>query len=103
MLPAFDEKGHRIENGGISQPSTISESLDSERLRSIVREKIGELPDDYRLVLLLRDIDGYTTSETAAILRIKSNAVKTRLHRARTALKSLLTPVLEQRECHANV
>lgn len=103
LLPAFDEKGHRIENGGISQPSTISESLDSERLRSIVREKIGELPDDYRLVLLLRDIDGYTTSETAAILRIKSNAVKTRLHRARTALKSLLTPVLEQRECHANV
>ncbi len=63
-------------------------------MKSIVREKINELPDDYRLVLLLRDIDGYTTKETAAILRIRINAVKTRLHRARFALKSVLTPVL---------
>ena len=55
---------------------------------------VRKLPDGYRLVLLLRDIDGYTTKETAAILGIKINAVKTRLHRARSALKSLLTPVL---------
>ncbi len=94
LLPVFDEKGNRIETGGITQPSSISESIDTTRVKSIVREKINELPDDYRLVLLLRDIDGYTTKETATILRIKINAVKTRLHRARSALKSLLTPVL---------
>jgi len=74
--------------------SGIGESIDKTRVKSIVREKINELPDDYRLVLLLRDIDGYTTKEPAATLRIRIHAVKTRLHRARSALKSLLTPVL---------
>ena len=94
LLPVFDEKGNRIEMPGVIQSSGIGESIDRTRVKSIVREKINELPDDYRLVLLLRDIDGYTTKETAAILRIRINAVKTRLHRARSALKSLLTPVL---------
>ncbi len=94
LLPVFDENGNRIEMTGVIQSSGISESIDRTRVKSIVREKINELPDDYRLVLLLRDIDGYTTKETAAILRIRINAVKTRLHRARSALKSLLTPVL---------
>ncbi len=94
LLPVFDENGDRIETAGLIQSPAISESIDTTRLKSIVREKINELPDDYRLVLLLRDIDGYTTAETAAILRIKINAVKTRLHRARSALESLLTPVL---------
>jgi len=94
LLPVFDENGDRIETAGMIQSSTISASIDKTRLKSIVREKINELPDDYRLVVLLRDIDGYTTKETAAILRIEINAVKTRLHRARSALKSLLTPVL---------
>ncbi len=94
LLPIFDENGARIETAGMIESAAISESIDTTRLKSIVREKINELPDDYRLVLLLRDIDGYTTKETAAILRIKINAVKTRLHRARSALKSILKPVL---------
>ena len=94
LLPVFDENGNRIETAGMFQSSAVSESIDTIRVKSIVREKINELPNDYRLVLLLRDIDGYTTKETAAILRININAVKTRLHRARSALKSLLTPVL---------
>ncbi len=94
LLPVFDENGDRIETAGLIQSPAISESIDTTHLKSIVREKINELPDNYRLVLLLRDIDGYTTKETAAILRIKINAVKTRLHRARSALESLLTPVL---------
>jgi len=94
LLPVFDENGDRIETAGLIQSSAISASIDSTRVKTIVREKINELPNDYRLVLLLRDIDGYTTKETAAILRIRINAVKTRLHRARSALKSLLTPVL---------
>ncbi len=96
MLPIFDEHGDRIEAAGPRQTTAISKSIDTEQMRKIVRQNINKLPDDYRLVLLLRDIDGYTTKETAAILRIKINAVKTRLHRARSALKYLLEPVLEQ-------
>jgi RNA polymerase sigma-70 factor, ECF subfamily len=96
MLPTFDEHGDRIEAASPRQTTAISKSIDTEQMRNIVRQKINSLPDDYRLVLLLRDIDGYTTKETAAILSIRINAVKTRLHRARSALKYLLEPVLEQ-------
>jgi len=103
LLPSFDEKGRRVEMGRANQPSNMGQSLDTKRIRAIVRDKIDQLPDDYRLVLLLRDIDGYSTKETSAILDIKINAVKTRLHRARTALKTLLTPILELEEYHADL
>jgi RNA polymerase sigma-70 factor (ECF subfamily) len=93
LLPQFDETGNRTETADPNRSSAISESLDALRMKRIVREKINELPDDYRIVLLLRDIDGYSTNETAAILRIKVNAVKTRLHRARSALRTLLQPI----------
>jgi len=96
MLPIFDEHGDRIEAASPRQSAAISKLIDTEQMRSIVRQNINTMPDDHRLVLLLRDIDGYTTKETAAILGIKINAVKTRLHRARSALRYLLEPVLEQ-------
>ncbi|HZD52295.1 MAG TPA: sigma factor-like helix-turn-helix DNA-binding protein [Woeseiaceae bacterium] len=54
------------------------------------------MPDDYRTTLLLRDIEEYSTQETADILGIRVNAVKTRLHRARAALRTLLAPELER-------
>ena len=96
MLPIFDEHGDRIDVASPRQTTAIGKSIDTEQMRGIVRQNINKLPDNYRLVLLLRDIDGYTTKETAATLGIKINAVKTRLHRARSALKYLLEPVLEQ-------
>lgn len=103
MLPMFDEAGNRVEVASPRQKSEIGELLDSVQLQRVVREFIDKLPYDYRLVLLLRDIDGYSTSEAASILGIKVNAVKTRLHRARLALKFKLEPVLEQIDSHADV
>ncbi len=103
MLPMFDERGRRVEVASPREKARIGESIDIEQLRRIVRDSIDRLPDDYRLVLLLRDIDGYSTSEAASKLGIKVNAVKTRLHRARSALKFLLEPVLEQIDCHVDV
>ncbi len=103
MLPMFDESGNRVETASPRQNAGIGESLDAEQIRRIVRENIDRLPEDYRLVLLLRDIDGYTTRETATILGIKVNAVKTRLHRARSALKFMLEPLLKQTDCHVDV
>ena len=103
MLPMFDERGKRVEVASPRQKAGIGESLDAEQIRRIVRENIDRLPEDYRLVLLLRDIDGYTTRETATILGIKINAAKTRLHRARSALKFMLEPLLEQTDCHVDV
>jgi RNA polymerase sigma-70 factor (ECF subfamily) len=55
-----------------------------------VREAIDKLPEIYRTVLLLRDIDGWETEETARLLDVTAGVVKTRLHRARQALRTLL-------------
>jgi len=68
--------------------------LESEDARARVTESIDVLPDPYRIVLQLRDIEGYDTKEVAALLGIDQNNVKVRLHRARAALKKLLEPIL---------
>lgn len=103
LLPVFDEDGARIDHFSSRQPSTIGDSLDAAHIKSIVREKIDELPENARVMLLLRDIDGYSTKETAAKLGIELSAAKTRLHRARSALRSLLSPMMEQLKHDADV
>ena len=92
LLPVFDESGSRVESSG--EAGGIVQTLYAEDIKRTVHEAIDQLPGQYRTVLLLRDIDDYNTSETAAILGIKENAVKVRLHRARSALKQLLAPLL---------
>ena len=57
-----------------------------------MRSCIDRLPDSYRTVLLLRDIEDLDTAETASVLAIAEGAVKVRLHRARQALRALLEP-----------
>ena len=47
---------------------------------------------------MLRDIEGYDTEETAALIGASPGAVKTQLHRARAALKKLLEPILRGEE-----
>ena len=61
-----------------------------------VRAGIDRLPDSYREVLLLRDIEELDTEETAKLLGVSTNAVKTRLHRARQALREVLDPALRE-------
>jgi RNA polymerase sigma-70 factor, ECF subfamily len=92
LLPRFNEVGH-VANRGPNLPSG-DEVLRSEETRALVRAKIDELPDDYRIVLVLRDIEGLDTQQTATYLDITSAAVKTRLHRARQALRTLLAEEL---------
>ena len=58
--------------------------------RTMVRDATQDLPETYRTVLVLRDIEEVDTSETARLLGVSTNVVKTRLHRARQALKTLL-------------
>jgi RNA polymerase sigma-70 factor (ECF subfamily) len=64
--------------------------LEREETRAVVRACIDELPDGYRVVLILRDIEEFSTQETAERLDITATAVKVRLHRARQALCTLL-------------
>lgn len=59
-------------------------------LKSILSRAIGELPEIYRAVLLLRDVEELSTEETAQILDVSLDVVKTRLHRARLAIRQKL-------------
>ncbi len=94
-LPEFDSYDCRIE-APWSQLASAEEIMESEDRRRRVYETIGRLPDSYRLVLQLRDIEGYDTKEVAEILELSVSNVKVRLHRARAALKKLLEPVLRE-------
>ncbi len=59
-------------------------------LRDVLRRAMGELPDIYRSVILLRDVEELSTEETAQVLEVSTDVVKTRLHRARLAVRQSL-------------
>jgi RNA polymerase sigma-70 factor (ECF subfamily) len=93
LLPTFDETGHH--HAPIKQwADQAHQRLASAETRAQVRACIDRLPEAYRAILLLRDIEELDTNETAELLGISTAAVKTRLHRARQALRTLLEPVL---------
>ena len=58
--------------------------------RRLVHEALDRLPEDYKTVIVLRDLEEHSTAETAEILEITPGAVRVRLHRARQALRALL-------------
>lgn len=96
LSPAIDDEGRRIE--AVSAWRTQSESsTTSDEVRAGVRACVENLPDDYREVLILRDVEELDTETTADILGISSANVKVRLHRARQALRKLLTPMMAGR------
>ena len=66
------------------------EQLLNEELSKILKDAILTLPEKYRLVVVLRDLEGFSTNETAQILNLKSSNVKVRLHRARLFLQDKL-------------
>ncbi|HKE23276.1 MAG TPA: RNA polymerase sigma factor [Bryobacteraceae bacterium] len=69
---------------------TPDRTLLSGELRAVLDRVIMELPPPYRAVVVLRDLEELSTEETAEILAIKPDAVKTRLHRARAAMRQTL-------------
>ena len=86
------------ENIPDSLPDWASEPLEkvlNDELSDNIRESILSLPEKYRIVLVLRDIEGFDTEETAQILNIKPASVKVRLHRARLFLKEKLKGYFE--------
>jgi RNA polymerase sigma-70 factor (ECF subfamily) len=74
----------------VSGTLAADQLLEREETRRIVRDAIAQLPDPYRTVLVLRDIEEMSTQEVAEALEITTSAVKVRLHRARQALFTLL-------------
>lgn len=91
LLPTFDRSGHHSTSVGKWRDAP-DEQLRRDETRVVVRRCIDMLPDDYRSVLILRDIEEFSTEQSAEILGATPGAIKTRLHRARQALRTLLEP-----------
>lgn len=73
----------------------LSRRVETTELRAKIEAGIGLLPEDSRVVLILRDVEQLSTAETAHILDLSEPAVKSRLHRARVLLRQYLTEQLD--------
>jgi RNA polymerase sigma-70 factor, ECF subfamily len=91
LLPRFDEEQVRIEWPDETAVDAEA-SLCRKSVRDAVRAAVDSLPESYRVVIVLRDIEELSTREAADILGIEESALKVRLHRARSALRKLLEP-----------
>lgn len=93
-LPAFTEDGHR-EGDHAYIMADWSQGPERELLsgetREVLARAIERLPEHYRVVVLLRDVEELTNEEVAAIMGESVASVKARLHRARMALREQLT------------
>lgn len=91
LLPKFKADGHEVApRTRWKDSATDMERSETQRL---IREQILSLPETYRTVLLLRDIEEHDTETVARMLDVSPAAVKVRLHRARQALRTLLDPL----------
>lgn len=97
LLPGFLADGHHA-SPLAEWPRSVEVEMAREETRRIVRECIDRLPESYRIVLVLRDIQEMEMEEVSKLLGLTTGATKTRLHRARQALKSLLDPHLQRGE-----
>jgi len=86
LLPTFQADGHQT-----TESRDWSDAIfERKETAAMVRLAIAQLPDLYRVVLTLRDIEERDTIETAAAIGTTTTVVKVRLHRARQALRTLL-------------
>lgn len=76
--------------------STPDQALSDRELFEVVDRVLSTLSADHREVLLLRDMEGLTAMEVAASLSLSVPQVKSRLHRARAAMRATLTPLLNE-------
>ena len=77
------------------EPADWSALADDQVMRRELREQLLEalthLPEVYRIPVLLRDIQGLSTEEASAVLRVKTQTLKSRLHRGRLILRGYLS------------
>lgn len=66
-----------------------------EQIRKVLEQAVGALPESFRAVFILREVEGLSSEETAEILDIPVATVKTRLHRSRRRLQEMLAPELK--------
>jgi RNA polymerase sigma-70 factor (ECF subfamily) len=84
-------KGYDDSDGELTSDQPNPERLAaSSELRRLLEAAVDALPDDFRTVFVLREVEGLSTAEAAACLAIRPETVKTRLHRGRRLLQEVL-------------
>ena len=95
-LPKFIPDGHRAGDRAVlltDWSNTPEEELLSRETGTVLRRAMDKLPDRYRAVLLLRDVEGLSNEEAARALGESVPSVKSRLHRARMVLREQVTEI----------
>ena len=87
-----DIRDAHMQSGSGQAPDSV---IMRRQLSGLLEEAIADLPDVFRLVFVLREVEGLSIAETAEVLGVAEATVKTRLHRAKQRLRSLLRPQLE--------
>jgi RNA polymerase sigma-70 factor (ECF subfamily) len=95
FVPAMEHDGGHLQLQIADWSGLPEDQVLRAELRGVLDRAIAELPDLYRSVILLRDIEELTTEEAAQVLDISTDTVKTRLHRARLAVRDKLDRYLQ--------
>jgi len=103
---ALDDEGAllsiaRTEDDSMPSPLTDKRTpdaaVDRQQMKDLLQSAITHLPEAYRSVFMLREVEGMSVEETAYCLDVSRDVVKTRLHRARAQLRRRLAAQLEER------
>ena len=94
VLDSIPQESRVVMFPGVSAMSDPETAAARAEIRRMLERAVDELPDPFRLVFVMRDVDGMSIEETAAHLDIRPETVKTRLHRARRLLREHLDETL---------
>ena len=86
----LDDYRERFMAGSISAPPDAD--VLREQIRQLLEQAVSQLPGEFRPVFVLREIEGLSVDETAAVLGTLPATVKTRLHRAKRRLQAMIAP-----------
>jgi RNA polymerase sigma-70 factor (ECF subfamily) len=89
LAPAFDEEGQQVE-AAVDWSRRLEDPAIADELRSVLLGVIDELPDHFRSVFLLHDVEGLSNPQIAETLHVDLGTVKSRVHRARLLLRRRL-------------
>lgn len=97
----FDSLDERSDESGDYTPAVLTDwrevplaVLERQEVRALVQQAVSELPETYREIVTLRDVEELSVNDTATLLGISVSLVKVRLHRARMMLQRKLVPQL---------
>lgn len=96
----YDFLRRRKRESAVSLDDCLEPSVESGTLKELIESAVAKLPDAYRKVFTLYDIQGLKHSEIAEVLGITEGTSKSLLHRARAQLRQRLGPYIKEWRCH---